>query len=94
MACLNSISIRTMKITIFKRIKNLTVMDVQALKLDLIHWLTELQDSAVLEKLQAFKNQETNRITEEQKEWLDERLASYHKNPSSVLPWDKVAENQ
>jgi hypothetical protein len=35
-------------------------MDIQHVKLDLIHWLTELQDTSILEKLRALKDQESD----------------------------------
>ena len=33
-------------------------MDVQSVKIDLIHWLTELQDQSVLKQLQGLKEQQ------------------------------------
>jgi hypothetical protein len=39
---------------------NTRVMDIQHVKLDLIHWLTELQDTSILEKIRALKNQESD----------------------------------
>ncbi|MFT6882992.1 MAG: hypothetical protein ACJAVY_001793, partial [Marinoscillum sp.] len=30
-------------------------MGIQSIKVELIHWLTELQDQSVLEQMQAFK---------------------------------------
>ncbi len=50
--------------------------DIQTLKIDLIHWLTELQDPSILKKLQVLKEkQETiNKLNSEQKNELDKRL--------------------
>lgn len=64
-------------------------MDIQSIKVDLIHWLTELQDRAILEKLQAFKHQQ-ERLGESHKAFLDERIASYEKSPDNLLDWDDV----
>ena len=33
-------------------------MDFQSIKVNLIHWLTELQDRTLLEKLQVFKHRQ------------------------------------
>lgn len=65
-------------------------MDIQAIKIDLIHWLTEVQDQSVLEQLQAFKAQQEKGLSDAHKALLDERIASYEKNPSDVLDWDNV----
>lgn len=43
---------------------NTRVMDIQHVKLDLIHWLTELQDTSILEKLRAVKDQESDFSTD------------------------------
>jgi putative addiction module component (TIGR02574 family) len=67
----------------------MTSMDIQSIKVDLIHWLTELQDRTILEKLQAFKHQQEE-LSESHKALLDERIASYEKSPDSVLDWDDV----
>lgn len=64
-------------------------MDIQSIKVDLIHWLTELEDRNLLEKLQAFKHQQEE-LSESHKALLDERIASYEKNPDNVLDWDDV----
>jgi len=51
-------------------------MDIQATKLELIHWLTQIQDMTVLEKLQLFKKGQGNPdLSLEQQLELDERLA-------------------
>jgi len=65
-------------------------MDIQSIKVDLIHWLTELQDRSVLEKLQAFKNQQETELSDAHKALLDERIASYENDPEQVLDWENV----
>ena len=42
-------------------------MDTQSLKLEIIHWLTELKDKTILEKIHAIKNERGNGIVERQK---------------------------
>jgi putative addiction module component (TIGR02574 family) len=65
-------------------------MDIQSLKVDLIHWLTELQDQAILEQVQAFKHRQEVGLGEAHKALLDERIASYENDPTKVLLWDDV----
>ena len=65
-------------------------MDIQLSKIELIHWLTELQDPSILEQLQAFKKQQEATLSDAHKALLDERIASYEKDPDNVLDWDHV----
>lgn len=65
-------------------------MDIQSIKVDLIHWLTELQDRTILEQLQAFKHQQEEGLSEAHKALLDERITSYENDPGKVLDWDDV----
>lgn len=65
-------------------------MDIQSIKIDIIHWLTELQDIAVLKELQAFKDHQAGELTQGHKRLLDERIASYKNNPNQVLDWETV----
>lgn len=65
-------------------------MDIQTIKVDLIHWLTELQDRTILEQLQAFKQQQEEGLSGAHKALLDERIASYEKDPDKALDWDDV----
>ena len=68
-------------------------MDIQSIKVDLIHWLTELQDRSILEQLQVFKHQHTEELGDAHKSLLDKRIASYEKNPDSVHDWDSVMKD-
>jgi hypothetical protein len=45
-------------------------MDIQSIKVDLIHWLTELQDQSILEKLQVFKHQQEKGLSDAHKALL------------------------
>ena len=67
-------------------------MDIQSVKIDLIHWLTELQDKAVLKKLQGLKEQQelALKLSEEQEEELEKRLKKYESGDMKFSSWDKV----
>ncbi len=65
-------------------------MDIQSVKVDLIHWLTKLQDQSILEQIQAFKEQQEATLSDAHKALLDERIVSYEKDPDNVLDWDHV----
>ncbi|MGY6742323.1 MAG: addiction module protein [Cecembia sp.] len=65
-------------------------MDIQSIKIDLIHWLTELQDRKILEQLQAFKKSQDKGFSDSHKALLDERIAAFEKDPENVLDWDEV----
>lgn len=67
-------------------------MDVQSVKIDLIHWLTELQDKSVLKKLQGLKEQQESsfELSAEQKKELDGRLEKYENGEMEFSPWDTV----
>ena len=65
-------------------------MDIQAIKIDLIHWLTGVEDMVTLKKLQAFKQLQESGLSDAHKALLDERMASYHSDPKNVLDWETV----
>jgi putative addiction module component (TIGR02574 family) len=69
-------------------------MDVQSVKIDLIHWLTELQDKSVLKKLQGLKEQQESsfELNAEQKEELDSRLEKYENGEMKFSPWNTVKD--
>lgn len=67
-------------------------MDIQSIKIDLIHWLTELEDISVLEKLQSFKNQREGSLSKAHKDLLDGRITSYQENPDSLIDWDDMVK--
>ncbi|WP_235954890.1 addiction module protein [Cyclobacterium salsum] len=69
-------------------------MDVKSVKIDLIHWLTELQDISVLEKLQGLKEaQESSfELSAEQNKELDSRLGKYETGDMKFSSWEKVKE--
>jgi putative addiction module component (TIGR02574 family) len=59
-------------------------MDIPSIKVELIHWLTELQDRTILE------HQQEEGLSEAHKALLEERIASYKKDPDKVLDWGDV----
>lgn len=71
-----------------------TRMDIQSVKIDLIHWLTELQDKSTLKKLQGFKEQqEINfELSVEQKKELDSRLEKYENGEMKFSSWETVKD--
>ncbi len=69
---------------------NVITMDTESIKVDLIHWLTELQDRSVLEQIQAFKQQQEGTLSDSHKALLDDRIASFEKNPDQVIDWEDV----
>lgn len=68
-------------------------MDIQSIKVDLIHWITKLDDRKVLEQMQAYKDRQEEGLSKAHKELLDKRIASYEKDPSKVLDWDNVMKD-
>lgn len=67
-------------------------MDIHAAKIDLIHWLTELQDYSTLKQLLALKDRHQSHLSEAHRALLDERIASYHADPTKALDWDDVVK--
>jgi predicted transcriptional regulator len=52
-------------------------MDIPTTKIELIHWLTELQDPKILEQINNIKNSEDwwNRISDAEKSSIDQGLS-------------------
>ena len=67
-------------------------MDIQAIKIDLIHWLTEVDDLVLLKKLQAFKKLQVTQLSDAHQKLLDERMASYQKDPNNIMDWEEVSK--
>jgi putative addiction module component (TIGR02574 family) len=69
-------------------------MDAAALKLDLLKWLTQLQDEVVLKKINALKeaNEEEKGLSAEQIEELDRRLEKYQRGEMEFSSWESVKE--
>ena len=67
-------------------------MDIQAIKIDLIHWLTGVDDLALLKKLQAFKKLQETQLSDAHQKLLDERMDSYEKDPNNTMDWEEVSK--
>lgn len=78
------------KIVIFGTRKRQIIMDIQSLKIDLIHWLTQLKDRTVLEKIQAIKDEEGYDLSPVQQEELDKRLERYERGDTKFKSWEET----
>ncbi|MDZ7604878.1 MAG: addiction module protein [Cyclobacteriaceae bacterium] len=67
-------------------------MDTQSVKIDLIRWLTEVQDTSILEKLQILKESytETHQLSADQEKELDARLEKYEAGELTFSSWDTI----
>lgn len=67
-------------------------MDIQSVKIDLIHWLTELEDKPTLKLLQGLKNRQQVdfELNSEQKKELDSRLEKYDNNEMKFSSWEEA----
>ncbi|TDK51041.1 addiction module protein [Algoriphagus formosus] len=63
-------------------------MDTLSLKLDLIQWLTELDDKNTLLKLYALKKEKEGFVSSSHKKLLDERIKFFKENPEELLDWE------
>ena len=64
-------------------------MDIQSLKIDIIHWLTEINDKAVLEKINAIKAEDVELSPAQQTE-LEGRLRKYERGEMKFKSWDET----
>jgi putative addiction module component (TIGR02574 family) len=65
-------------------------MDIQSLKIDIIHWLTQLQDKNILEKINAIKEEEGYELTSAQRAELDKRLEKYGRGEMKFRTWEET----
>lgn len=65
-------------------------MDIQSLKIDIIHWLTELNDKNVLEKIHAIKEEEDIELSPAQQVELNKRLEKYEQGAMEFKSWDET----
>lgn len=56
--------------------RSMRSMDIQSVKIDLIHWLSELEDMSVLEQIQGLKEEQEKsfQLSDEQERELEGRL--------------------
>lgn len=69
----------------------MNTQDIQAEKLDLINWITQLQDISIIEKLKQLrsKNKTTDyTVPEWQKNIVRERIENT--NPDDYISWEDV----
>lgn len=69
-------------------------MTIESLKIDLIHWLSELDDRHTIEKLLRIKEKQekADLLNENQKEELDTRLDKYESGEMEFSSWDTVKQ--
>lgn len=69
-------------------------LDTQSIKIDLIHWLTELQDTSILKELQILKerHKDTYQLSTDQEKGLDSRLEKYEAGEMKFSSWDTVKD--
>lgn len=69
-------------------------MDAAALKLDLIKWLSQLQDEGVLKKINALReaDEEVAGLSYEQINELERRLEKYQRGEMEFSSWESVKE--
>lgn len=70
-------------------------MDIQSVKIDLIHWLTELQDKSILKKLQGLKEQQEHsfELSAEHEKELEKRLEKYENGEMKFSSWAATKES-
>ena len=66
------------------------IMDIQTLKIDIIHWLTQLNDKNVLEKIHALKKEEDIELSSDQKVELEKRLNKYVRGEMKIKSWEET----
>lgn len=64
-------------------------MDTSSLKIDIIHWLTQLNDKTVLEKVRIIK-EETIELSPSQQNELERRLAKHQKGELKFKSWEET----
>lgn len=69
-------------------------MDVATLKLDLIRWLTQIQDKSLLMKIQLLKEgmENESELSEAQLLELDQRLEKYEAGQLEFSSWEDVKD--
>ncbi len=70
----------------------MSLRDIQTEKLNLINWISSLNDEDVIQKLKSFHNSNIE-IPEWHKKILDERKDNYAKNPDSYKDISELRKN-
>ena len=69
------------------------IMDLTTRKYNFIQELINVDKESILDALEKVlkqKKEENQELSDEIKQELDSRLASYHNNPDDVLDWEEV----
>lgn len=75
---------------IFEDSKTEAYMDTQSLKIDLIHWLTQLKDQNILKKIQAIKAEADVELSPAQEDELEKRLEKYEQGEMQFKSWEET----
>ncbi len=67
-------------------------MNIEHQKIELIKWLTDLEDADVMAKLKAMKDESSDELTPSHKEILDDRLLDLKNNPDKGSSWEEVKQ--
>ncbi len=65
-------------------------MSIDSAKIDIIQWLTQINDKEILAKIQAIKNEDDNLLSAFQKAELNHRIAKYEKGGMKFKSWNEV----
>lgn len=71
-------------------------LKIQKDKLELIEWITQIQDVDLLNRLKAVMAEEESSnflLTEEQKLILEETAEKYHSGKESAYTWQEIKDN-
>ncbi|MBI3220966.1 MAG: addiction module protein [Bacteroidetes bacterium] len=68
-------------------------MSIHSTKIDIIQWLTQLNDKEILAKIQAIKQEDDNLLSASQKAELNRRIAKYEKGEMKFKSWNEVKRN-
>lgn len=70
-------------------------IDIQNLKIEIIHWLTGISDKKVLNKILALKKKENSfELSAEQEAELERRLAEYDRGEMIFKSWEEVEASE
>lgn len=68
-------------------------MSIHSTKIDIIQWLTQLNDKEILAKIQAIKQEDDNLLSASQKAELNRRMTKYEKGEMKFKSWNEVKRN-
>lgn len=68
-------------------------MDIQRVKIDIIQWLTQLNDEKVLKKILTLREEEGYELSPDQMNTLEDRLEKYERGEMNFKSWKDVKSN-